>query len=115
MDSGLGRCLLPRPDLPLLGEDGNSLVTGGTADAFPVFGCVVEPAFADTFRAATEAAAALFAARFPSGAVESLPCCASEVAPEAEAVFFLNSSFLDAGPHPYSEVCSFGSPLCPVG
>jgi len=76
-----------------------------------VFCCVVEPAFADTFRAA----AALFAARLPSGAVESPPCCASEVAPEAAAAFFLDSSFLVAERRPYSEVDPFGSPLCPVG
>jgi len=98
----------------LLGEDGDNLVTGGTADAFPVFDCVMEPAFADIFNAAAEAAAALFSARLPSGAVESPPCYASEVAPEA-AVFFSDSSFLDAEPRPYNEVDSFGPPLCPVG
>ena len=44
---------------------------------------------------AATAAAALFAARLPSGAVETPPCFATEVAPEAEAAFFLELSFLD--------------------
>jgi len=102
--------------LLLLGEDGDSFVTGGTADGFPVFGYVVKPAFADTFRR-LQTAAALFAASLPSGAVESPPSSyyALEVAPEAAAVFLSDPSFLDAGSRPYSEVDSFGSHFCPVG
>ena len=46
---------------------------------FPVFGCIVETAFADAFWAA----AALFAASLPSVAIESPPCFASQVAPQA--------------------------------
>jgi len=68
----------------LLGEDGNGLATD---DAFPVFGCVVEPAFTDALLAA--AAAALFAARFPSSAVEPAFSFASEAAKEAAAFFYI--------------------------
>ncbi len=39
----------------MLGEDGDGLTTGGAADGFPVFGCIVEPGWAD----ASWAAAAL--------------------------------------------------------
>jgi hypothetical protein len=82
-----------RPDLPLLGEDGDGLGAGpdGAADAFPVFGCVAVPGCAEAFWAA----AALLAARLPSGAVDSPLCLCSEAAMEA-AAFFLDSSFLDA-------------------
>ena len=36
-------------DLPLLGEEGDGVASGGAADAFRVFGCVVDPDFADAF------------------------------------------------------------------
>ena len=39
--------------MPWLGEDVDGLARGGAADAFPVFGCVVELAFVDAFWAAT--------------------------------------------------------------
>jgi hypothetical protein len=76
----------------LPGEDGDGLARGGAAHAFPVLGCiVVEPAFADAFWAA----AALFAASLPSGAVESPPCFALQVAPQAGGrVRPLDTSFL---------------------
>lgn len=95
MNGGFGRCLLPRADLPLLGEDGDGLARGGTADAFPVFVCMVEPACADAFCEAVAPAAC-----DASNAVDSPPCEASETALEAAvaaaAVFFLDSTFLDA-------------------
>ena len=76
--------MLLRPDLLLLGEDGDGLATGGAADAFPVFGCIVEPACADAFCAAAAPAAG---ARLPSGAVDSPPCLASEIAREEQPSF----------------------------
>ena len=92
-------CRLAQTYLPLLGEDGDGLAAGWGADAFPAFGCVAGPGRAAAFWAA----AAVFAARFPSGAVDLPPCLASEVALEAAAAaaaaaaaFILDSSFLDA-------------------
>ena len=76
--------------------------------------CVVEPAVADAFWTA----AALFAARLPSGrlGVDTLFRLGSRTALEAAAAFFLESSLLwMIEPRPYSENDSFGSPLCLVG
>ena len=66
-----------------LEEDGDGLAKGEAAHAFPVFGRVVEPAVADAFWAA----AALFAARLPTGrlGVDTLFCLESSTAPEAVA------------------------------
>jgi len=77
----------------LLGEDDGGLAAGG-AGAFPTFDGVEGPDCADAFWAAA-AAAALFAARFPSGALDSPLCFGSEAALAAAAAFFLDSSFLD--------------------
>jgi len=74
VDGGLGRCLLLCPDLPLLGEDGAELATGGAADGVPVFCRVVGPARADSIWVAAAAAAVLFSAHLRSGAIE-LPLC----------------------------------------
>jgi len=83
----------------LFGGDGDEMATGGAADAFLVFSCIVEPAWMDALWAATAAAveaAALFSARLPRGMVKSRLCFASEAAPEVVAAFILESSFLDA-------------------
>jgi hypothetical protein len=66
------------PDLPLLREDGDGLAAGWAADAFPVLGSVAGLGRADAFWVAVAAAAALLAARSPSGAVDSPPHLASE-------------------------------------
>jgi len=95
--------------LPLLGEDEDGLATGGAADAFPVFGCVVEPAFTDAVWAA--AAAALYTARLPHSAVESAFCFASEATKETGAFFWIYPSpMLER--RPCGENDFFGSPLC---
>jgi len=63
---GLDWWLQPRQDLPLLGEDGEGLATGGAVDGFLAFGCVVEPVRADAFWETTAVTATLFVARLPS-------------------------------------------------
>jgi hypothetical protein len=78
----------------LLGEEGDALAPDEAADAFPVFGYVMKPTFVDAFWAAAVAAAALFAARLPSGGVESLLCFAPEVAPESVAAFLFGTVLL---------------------
>jgi len=72
----------------------------GVADGFPVFACVVEPAWADALWVAATAAAAVVAARLPSAAVKSPPCFASEAAPGLALAL-----------RPCSEDDSVGSPL----
>ena len=42
VNGGLGCCLPPRPDLPLLGGDGDGLVAGGAADTFLASGCSLD-------------------------------------------------------------------------
>lgn len=84
----LGRCLPPRQDLPLPGEVGDGLVTGGAAGAFPVIGYVVEPALTgltDAFWVVAVAVAVVLAARLAGRAVELPRCFRSEVASAREA------------------------------
>jgi hypothetical protein len=73
---------------------GDGSTSGRAADAFPVFGCIVEPTVADAFWAAGAAAATLFAGSFVKWCDQITTCFASEAAPEeAEAAFFVESSF----------------------
>ena len=87
------------------------LATGGAADAFPVFGCVVEPAFTDASWAA--AVAALFTARLPSSAVDQHVVPPRKQQRRRRPSFtFILLSMLER--RPCSEGDFFGSPLCPV-
>ena len=76
---------------------GDGSTWGRAADAFPVFGCIVEPALADAFWAAGAAVATLFAGSFVKWCDQIAACFTSEVAPEvAEVAHVVESSFFNA-------------------